>query len=177
MVSMVCHDLRDKEHVLEVAAGTGLVTAALAPVVTALTATDSSPDMLEILRGRLATAAQSDVKVMRANVMALDFPDAAFDGVVAANLLHLLPDVPSALVELRRVLRPDGVLCVPTFGHGETAVAHIASRLLSLVGFPVVSRYRRDTLRGAVEGCGFTTLREHVVPGVLPVLYLSARRT
>ena len=46
MLAYVSEDLRRRQHVLEVAAGTGLVTLELAPVVGQLTATDLSPDML-----------------------------------------------------------------------------------------------------------------------------------
>ena len=42
---------------------------------------------------------------MVADVMNLEYPDANFDAVVAANLLHLLPQLPAALQQLPRVLQ------------------------------------------------------------------------
>jgi ubiquinone/menaquinone biosynthesis C-methylase UbiE len=39
---------------------------------------------------------------------ALRFDDGTFDAVVAANVLHLVPDLPGALAALRRVLKPGG---------------------------------------------------------------------
>jgi len=106
----------------------------------------------------------------------LDFGDANFDAVVAANLLHLLDDPRRALAEMRRVLRPGGLLCVPTFAHGENLRARIVSHLLSARGFPVVTRFRGAGLRNLVEACGFETVDEACMPGILPVRYLLARR-
>lgn len=173
---MVADDVRGCSCVLEVGAGTGMVTVQLASVAHELTATDRSPEMLAILRGRLADAGHAGVQVRQADVLALDFPAASFDAVVAANLLHLLPDPAAALAELRRVLRPGGVLCAPTFGHGQHLLAHAASRLLAGVGFPVVTRFRSDTLRSTIEAASFVVVREAVVPGILPLLHVTARR-
>jgi phosphatidylethanolamine/phosphatidyl-N-methylethanolamine N-methyltransferase len=115
MVAMVVEDVRGSARILEVAAGTGLVSVELASVAGELTATDASPAMLDVLRGRLAAEGHPEVKVQTADVLSLSFPDGSFDAVVVANLLHLLPDPAAALAELRRVLRPGGRLCAPTF--------------------------------------------------------------
>ncbi|HEV3019647.1 MAG TPA: class I SAM-dependent methyltransferase [Burkholderiaceae bacterium] len=42
----------------------------------------------------------------------LPMPDAFFDRVLAIHVLEHLPDLPAALGEIRRVLRPDGQFCV-----------------------------------------------------------------
>jgi SAM-dependent methyltransferase len=39
-------------------------------------------------------------------------PDASFDGVLCSSMLEYVPDPPAALRELRRVLRPNGLLLV-----------------------------------------------------------------
>jgi ubiquinone/menaquinone biosynthesis C-methylase UbiE len=95
--------------------------------------------------------------------------------VIAANLLHLLPEPGKALDEIRRVLRQGGLLCAPTFAHGETMIAHGVSRLLGLAGFPVVSRFRGDGLQRLIEERRFEISREALVGGVLPVRYVVAR--
>jgi phosphatidylethanolamine/phosphatidyl-N-methylethanolamine N-methyltransferase len=173
--AMVADDLRGTRRVLEVAAGTGLVTLQVAPAVASLVATDRSPEMLEVLRDRVKEAGLANVEVKEADVLALDFADATFDAVVAGNLLHLLPEPGKALDEIRRVLRPGGLLCTPTFAHGETMIAHGVSRLLGLAGFPVVSRFRGDGLRRLIEARRFEISREVLVGGVLPVRYVVAR--
>ena len=172
--ALVAEDVRGAGDVLEVAAGTGLVTLQVAPAVRRLVATDRSPDMLAVLRDRLNAAGLANVEVREADALALPFADASFDALIAANLLHLLPEPRRALDEFRRVLRPGGLLCAPTFAHGETMVAQAVSRLLALARFPVVSRFRGDDLRRLIEGRGFEIRREALVAGTLPVRYVVA---
>lgn len=42
----------------------------------------------------------------------LDFPDNTFDAVICSEVLEHLPDYDAALIEIRRVLKPGGRLCV-----------------------------------------------------------------
>ncbi len=48
--------------------------------------------------------------VTRASGLQLPFPDAAFDVIYVQHVLHHIGNVDSALGEIRRCLRPDGVL-------------------------------------------------------------------
>jgi SAM-dependent methyltransferase len=63
--------------------------------------------------GKLAEQGYS-VEAVRGDVQALPFDDEMFDRVVARHMLYHVPDIPSALAELRRVMRPDGLLLVTT---------------------------------------------------------------
>ena len=175
MVARVAELVGGCPRVLEVAAGTGLVTQAIAPVVESLVATDASDAMLEVLRARLHEQGASNVEVRGADALALPFDDGEFDAVVAANVLHLLPDPDACLSETRRVLRPGGLLCAPTFCHGDTATAHIVSRLLRLGGFRVVTRFTGRSLERVVSSAGLRLEHRERFPGVLP-LWLVAER-
>lgn len=176
MGALCVADLRGSTSVLEVAAGTGLLSEMIAPVVERLTATDLELGMLDVLRGRLAAAGAGNVHVQQADLLALPFPDGSFDAVLAANVLHLLPMPGRALGELNRVLRPGGLLCAPTFAHGETLLAHFVSRLLALARFPIVTRFRGPALADLLRAHGFVVEREHVVPGILPLRYVAGRK-
>ena len=175
MADAVAESIRGSERVLEIAAGTGLVTARVAPAVRALVATDSSPEMLAVLRMRLTTGGLTNVEVQEADALNLVFSDGSFDAVVIANLLHLLPDPGRALEEARRVLGSGGLLAVPTFCHGETAVAQVVSRLLGLTGFPVVTRFAGAALQELVGRHGFEIENELLFPGRLPIRLVVAR--
>ncbi len=156
-------------EVLELAAGTGLVTRELARTAKRVVATDLSEGMLAVLRGRLDAQGATQVEVRTADATALDFPDASFDAVVMANLLHLLPDPRAALREALRVLRPGGLLIAPTFCHGETLRARMVSRLLGLSGFPIQRRYRSLELTESLQTAGFETSSLDTLPGWLPL--------
>lgn len=176
MVDRVADIVAGSTHVLEVAAGTGLVTQTIAKVVTHLVATDTSDAMLQTLQARMADVGASNVEVRTADALALPFDDGEFDAVVAANVLHLLPDPGAGLSEIRRVLRPGGVVCVPTFCHADTVMAHVMSRLLRVGGFRVVTRFSGDGLREVVQSAGFRVECRERFQGVLPLWLVAGRR-
>ncbi len=100
------HDPRD---VLETAAGTGVVTAALAngmSEVTRLTVTDLNEPMLAQAKKRVGD--RSDISWQQADALALPFPDASFDIVVCQFGAMFFPDRVKGYAEARRVLRDGG---------------------------------------------------------------------
>jgi ubiquinone/menaquinone biosynthesis C-methylase UbiE len=94
--------------VLEVAAGTGVVTRALAkslPAAVQIVATDLNEGMLRVAAS-LASAAS--VTWQQADAQQLPFADASFDAVVCQFGVMFLPDKPAGYREALRVLRPGG---------------------------------------------------------------------
>jgi NADH dehydrogenase [ubiquinone] 1 alpha subcomplex assembly factor 5 len=77
--------------------------------IEALIASDLSPDMVR-QAGRPAIAADEEL---------LPFADASFDLVVSNLSLHWVNDLPGALIQLRRALKPDGLFVGAILG-GET---------------------------------------------------------
>lgn len=106
--------------VLEVAAGTGVLTRDLARVLPAgsdIVATDLNPAML-------AHAAEigtvRPVSWQQADAMALPFADASFDMVLCQFGVMFFADKPTALAQARRVLRPGGRLIFNVWDRIET---------------------------------------------------------
>jgi len=164
--------------VLEVAAGTGLMTAAIAPRVRQVVATDYADNMLAILRERMKSAGISNVEATHRDIYALGYPPASFDVVVAGNVLHLVPDLERALDALCYVLRLDGKLITPTFVHDETALAWVASRVLAnMLGQPMHRRFTTASLRQALEQRGLRITGAETIPGIIPIAYLESGPT
>lgn len=163
-----------KARVLEVAAGTGLITSAIAPVVGELIATDYAEKMVQQLDARVHDEGLANVRCEQADLYQLRFEGASFDAVFAANVLHVVPDLERALVGLRRVLKPDGVLVAPTYLHRETFGASMLSRMFSLTGFPGRRRFASGTLRAAIETAGFEVTRAETIPGPFPIGFIEA---
>jgi SAM-dependent methyltransferase len=95
-------------RVLEIAAGTGVVTEALArmlPSDVTITATDLHPAMIE--RGK-ARFGMGRVNWQQADAMKLPFPDGAFDLIVCQFGIMFFPDKRASLDECFRVLMPGG---------------------------------------------------------------------
>jgi SAM-dependent methyltransferase len=100
---------RKVSRVLEIAAGTGVVTRALdktLDVDVTIVATDLNAAMVEEARTH---GTRRNIEWRTADAMALPFPDAAFDCVVCQFGAMFFPDKPHAFREARRVLAPGGV--------------------------------------------------------------------
>jgi SAM-dependent methyltransferase len=100
---------RRPSRVLEVAAGTGVVTRALAselPETAAIVATDLNQGMLD---QAAAVGTRREVEWRTADAMRLPFPDGTFDAVVCQFGAMFFPDKPRAFSEALRVLGSGGV--------------------------------------------------------------------
>lgn len=96
-------------RVLEIAAGTGVLTRRLATVLpesAAIVATDLSQPMLDLAS---AIGTKRSVEWRQADAMQLPFPDGTFDAVVCQFGAMFFPEKSKAFSEARRVLRSGGV--------------------------------------------------------------------
>ena len=173
MIELVGEATRGLGRVLEVAAGTGLVTPALAAGAGEVIATDYSAAMVAALKQRVRDARVTNVQCEQADLYLLPFDAGSFDAVVAANVLHLVPDLPGALAALRRVSKPGGRVVVPTVCHDETALSWLVSRALAVTGFPGHRRFTAKSLRQAVEDAGVRVTRTETLPGLIPIGYVE----
>ena len=101
--------LRPVTRVLEIAAGTGVVTRKLASVLhedVAIIATDLNPAMLETAA---AIGTSRPVQWRQADAMQLPFANGMFDAVVCQFGVMFFPDKAKAFAEVGRVLCPGGV--------------------------------------------------------------------
>jgi SAM-dependent methyltransferase len=109
---------------LEIGSGTGYFSLNLLQlgVVDRLVATDISPGMLAEL-GATAKSLGLEVRREATDAEHLPFEDSTFDFVFGHAVLHHLPDLPGALAEFRRVLRPSGTLafCGEPSRYGDLA--------------------------------------------------------
>jgi len=174
MLELTRDAVRGRPRVLEVAAGTGLVTRALAEVAGEVVATDYASAMVAMLTQRCRELGLRNVRCEQADIYALHFEPESFDAVVAANVLHLVPDLDGALTALRRVLKRGGKLVTPTFCHDETWLSAILSRAASLTGFPSHRRFTARSLREALEAFGAHVDRAETLPGLVPIGYVEA---
>lgn len=165
--------VRGLPQVLEIGAGTGLVTPALARNALEVLATDYSAEMVTLLEQRVRKAGLTNVRCEQADVYELRFDASSFDAVVATNVLHLVRDLPGALAALRKVLKPGGRLIVPTYCHRETTLSRSVSRLLAVTGFPGRRRFTTASLRQSLETAGLRVVDSETLPGVIPIGYIS----
>jgi SAM-dependent methyltransferase len=149
--------------VLEVAAGTGIVTAELVRALPAaqVTATDLNPAMVAWAAQRVPGATW-----LPADAQALDFPDGSFDLVVCQFGVMFFPDKPRAFAEAARVLRPGGAFVFTVWDTVETSdfPAALVAGLAEIAqddtpdfvvriphGYHDPDRIRRDAVAGGLE--------------------------
>lgn len=127
---------RAPARVLEVAAGTGVVTrrmVAALPATAAIVATDLNQAMLD---AAAAAGTSRPVEWRQADALQLPFPDASFDAVVCQFGVMFFPDKAKAFAEACRVLRPGGVYLFNVWDRiGENEFADVVTAELE-AAFP-----------------------------------------
>jgi ubiquinone/menaquinone biosynthesis C-methylase UbiE len=114
-------------HVIEIAAGTGVVTRALArslPAAVAITATDLNPAMLDQAKSH---SGMERVRWQEADALALPFGDRLFDYVVCQFGVMFFPDKQAGFREALRVLRAGGRFLFSVWGDREGSVFDVVA--------------------------------------------------
>jgi SAM-dependent methyltransferase len=155
-------DAPGERRLLDAGCGTGYNLLALARLGRA-TGIDLAPEAVAFCRER-------GVRALRASLLALPFPDAAFDAVTSLDVIYhvWVTDERAAVAEMARVLRPGGVLLVRVPALRALWGAHdveVQSR----------HRYTRGELRALLDGCGLRVERATYCNSLLFPLLLVRR--
>lgn len=143
-------------RVVEIGAGNGLNFAHYPAAVSEVVALEPERSLRQLAVGA-AMRAEVSVDVRPGTAEALPAEDAGFDAAVASLVLCTVRDVPKALAEIRRVLRPGGELRF--FEHGLASERRLATvqRVLDRTVWPRLMggcHTARDTLT-AIRDAGF----------------------
>lgn len=106
----------DGDNVLDVGCGTGSLTFALAEnqSLREIAAIDYSPVFVEEAKRR---DTDPRVAIQQADACSLPFEDGHFDRAMALLVLHFVPEAPTAIAEMRRVVKPGGVVAAAVWDH------------------------------------------------------------
>ena len=160
--------LSDEFLVLDVGCGEGMITVGLAEAVGEVVGVDRSDEEFADARQYAAEHHIENVEFRVGNVDALDFPVDHFDACLCHSMLEMLDRPLDALTEIKRTLKPGGVLGVACVEYGGLILAGPNEDLLRR--FYTVREqvwqlenaadpYRGRRLRALLERAGF----EHVV--------------
>ena len=108
--------IQDGERILDVGCGTGSLTFALpdAAEIGEIAAIDYSPIFVEEAQRRNSNPR---IRIQQADACALPFPDGSFDRALSLLVLHFVPEAEKAVAEMRRVVRPGGVVAAAVWDH------------------------------------------------------------
>jgi SAM-dependent methyltransferase len=169
---------RTVTRVLEIAAGTGVVTRALAsalPASVTVVATDLNQAMID---QAMTIGTSRPVEWRQADAMQLPFADGSFDAVVCQFGVMFFPDKAKAFAEVRRVLAPGGVFVFNVWDRiEENEIPHIVTNALAIM-FPAdPPQFMARTPHGYYDGA--TIERDLVAGGFTkaPVITAIAARS
>jgi arsenite methyltransferase len=160
---------RPGERVLDVGSGPGYLVGALADAVGpsgTVHGVDPSEPMNALARAR--NAARPWAHIDEGHALALPYADATFDVAVSTQVFEYVPDLPAALAEVHRVLRPGGrVLILDTDWDSvvwSAADRERHARVMSAWEEHLVHPHLPRALERLLGEAGFTVLRRRIVP-------------
>ena len=168
LYELLCPVVRYKT-VLELATGTGLIAKNIVNAAAHIEATDASPEMIiEAKRDNQSAKLHFSVQDM----FHLTYADKSFDVAIVSNALHIVPQPEKALVEIRRVLKDDGMLIAPTFTHAENSFSgKVRAFFMKLAGFPLYSRWTSEEYLAFLRQNGWTVQKSTVLRASFPLAY------
>ena len=159
-------------NVLELACGSGQLSFRLAGAVRLWEATDFSQNMIAEARKQPCS---SRLHFSVQDATALPYAPDSFDAAVISNALHIMPRPELALAEIKRVLKPGGILYAPTFVHGRGAGFRLRARPLTLAGFKVYFKWTVEGFKRFISEHNFQIRQTALLGGSLaPLCYLEA---
>jgi ubiquinone/menaquinone biosynthesis C-methylase UbiE len=158
----------EPRNILETAAGTGVLTQAIASQLpqARLVATDLNQPMLDRAAAKLSR--EKRIEYRQADALALPFEDASFDAVACQFGAMFFPDKVQGYKEARRVLKPGGRFFFSVWGKiSENEFADVVTQALAEVFPDDPPRFMARTphgyhdaerIRADLNAAGFTNI-------------------
>jgi ubiquinone/menaquinone biosynthesis C-methylase UbiE len=170
--------LTKRDCVLELGCGTGTTALKLAPHVDSYVATDFAEQMIAIGRRKQDTDAQAPKNLSFVQAATDTAPEGPFDAVLAFNLLHLVPDLPDALGQIKSRLKPGGLLISKTIclSDGKWFFRPMIWLMQVFGKAPFVGFLTTTELEEIVGDHGFEIVETGSFPAKPPARFIVARK-
>jgi ubiquinone/menaquinone biosynthesis C-methylase UbiE len=160
-LALAALDAQPADAVVDIGCGPGFYVAALAERTASVTGIDPSPAMLAVAARK--TDAHGNVTLLAGEAAPLPLEDASMDRALSVQVFEYIADVPAALAEIHRVLRPGGRVVLWDIDwttlswHAEDAerMARMTRAWDRHLAHPALPR----TLAAALRAAGFADVR------------------
>lgn len=144
--------LSASSNVLEIGIGTGRIALPLAQFVRRYNGIDISIEMMERLRQKQNG---QPISLAEADATQLPFATGKFDAIIVVHVFHLVSSLEAVLSELKRVLRPEGVL-IHGWNRGESGpLWHLRDSWRKAVQNPAKPLREWDTIDSVITDAGW----------------------
>lgn len=159
--------------VLELASGPGTLSNRIADSCKHLTVTDFSDQMIEEAKKNVC---KKNVTFETADATNLQFDNNSFNVVVIANALHIMPNPKSAINEIKRVVKNNGLIICPTFTRENTKFKY-KEKFLEILGFKTFSRWTNDSYLIFIKENDLEIIKQDTILGYnFPICYIVCKK-
>jgi ubiquinone/menaquinone biosynthesis C-methylase UbiE len=155
---------RRADRVLDVATGGGHTALAFAGIARRVIAYDLTEPMLAAARGHVRARGAATVEFVAGDAGALPFRDESFDVVTCRTAAHHFADLPAAVRQIHRVLRPGGSLLLQDIlGHDDADASAFILEVEKRRDPSHVRSYRAAEWKAFLRAAGLTVMEDSVI--------------
>ncbi|MCR5784852.1 MAG: class I SAM-dependent methyltransferase [Eubacterium sp.] len=167
LVKVISSEISSTDEVLECACGTGFLSEVIAPKCKKLVATDFSEKMLK--KAEKKCRMFENASFAQANILSLDYPDGAFDVVLAANVIHLLDEPIKGVKEIDRVCKSGGKMIIPTYmNRDEKENTNAFVKTVGKAGADFKREFTFESYKSFFEELGYGNVKYTMIEGRVP---------
>ena len=161
VIDKTISEITASDIIVEVACGTGLISFEAAKIAHQVYATDISSNMIELCKSKQQEINVNNIIFTQEDSYSLSLEDNFADKLICCNALHVMGDPLNALGEMKRVLKRNGKLIIPTYCHGEgksisSMLFRTAIRIANIIGLiPSLQIWKKEDLIRVIDSAGF----------------------
>jgi ubiquinone/menaquinone biosynthesis C-methylase UbiE len=167
--------LYKNSQVLEIGAGTGIISLGITEKAERIKGIDISPEMIKIAREKLKKLQLKNVNFEIGDGYETGYKSESFDLIIIANILHLVKEPDTLLIESYRLLKKGGYLITLTDCYNEKSnisfkIQIFIYGIMKLLGLIYLNKYKNEDIKELLGNNNFKIM-ESVKVNKIPACY------